>query len=555
MTEKLGFFTPLRYPANKFLWHNIIETVEGYFYLGSQVAQIISTNERDSSQRVEIRNNNQQGATHYLVCVIKVISYCTPLLMYGVKQASKVDLRFRYQFDMITKCSFFIPAIMFAIKIAFRFTNQLYVVSASPQKNTVTEVKSEVLVPTPISSPLKEADTTVASLMEQFTKAWDDAAKDFNFSESFDLDRFTTLLTDHADRFEKKEIIKEDHYGYIEKFDLDPTKNPQVYVRADLHGDLKSLIENLRTLQEQKLLDHQFKCQSGVHLVFLGDYCDRGIYGTQILEMLMRLKEENPQQVHLIRGNHESILLNLSLGYPDSRLRSIVQDKTAQQALQRFYETLSLTIYLSVRQSEKREYIQCTHGLFEPTMDPALLLDQGNSGDYLPVPKKRRFSERIQQIPNDNSELSQSSQKVKQLVKNQYLGDFMGNLYNWGDVTTSEESSLMSPTQRAYEWCAEDIQHYFKISSEHHRVMILLRGHAHQFQHAKYQEKVIVTTLPLGMDCGHYASNYGNQPDRAYILTPAPQVENWTKMAILRAAGHSVTDKVTDPYPLVSSEI
>jgi hypothetical protein len=226
------------------------------------------------------------------------------------------------------------------------------------------------LVFTPICPSAKVPDTTVANLMEQFTKAWDSATARFNFSSFFDLDRFTALLTDHAERFERKGIDAQQHYGYIEKFDIDPAENPQIYMRADLHGDLKSLIENLRSLQEQNLVDSQFKCQPGVHLVFLGDYCDRDCYGTQILEMLMRLREENPQQVHLIRGNHEYAEINYMYGNSDDRLKIILIDPKAKEALERFYKTMSLTTYLSVAGSKQREYIQCTHGLFEPTMDP-----------------------------------------------------------------------------------------------------------------------------------------------------------------------------------------
>ncbi|HEX4839787.1 MAG TPA: metallophosphoesterase [Rhabdochlamydiaceae bacterium] len=399
----------------------------------------------------------------------------------------------------------------------------------------------------PSDSP---STSTVASLMDEYTKAWDVNNGSFQFPDDFDVNRFATLLTDHAKRFAKNGVDYKQHFGYIEKFDLDSSEKPQLYVRADLHGDLKSLIENLRTLQEQKLLDHNFKCQPGVHLVFLGDYCDRGVYGTQILEMLMRLREENPHQVHLIRGNHEYCEYNFMFGHSDTRLKAVVSDSTARKALERFYETMSLTTYFSVA-GPQREYVQCTHGLFDPTMDPAPLLDQRASGDYLPVPKKREFSPRIQQIPNDNSELSQSAQKVKELVKSQPITQFTVTLYNWGDVTISDTSVLGNTESRTYRWCAQDIHHYFRISSQYHRVMILLRGHEHAFQHVKHKENVIVTTLTVGVDCPHQP--IPNQSDRAYIITPAPKVENWIKKAILRAAGSKATDKITDSHPLVNA--
>jgi len=78
---------------------------------------------------------------------------------------------------------------------------------------------------------------------------------------------------------------------------------------------------------------------------------------------------------------------------------------------------------------------------------------------------------------------------------------------------------------------------------------MLFRGHQHRFQHLQHEEKVLVTTLPVGMDCPAYQNKY-NQPDRSYIMTPAAKVQDWMKQAILREKGHRATDQITDPYPL-----
>ena len=41
------------------------------------------------------------------------------------------------------------------------------------------------------------------------------------------------------------------------------------------------------------------------YMVFLGDYVDRGFYGTEVLYTIMMLKIANPEKVILLRGNHE----------------------------------------------------------------------------------------------------------------------------------------------------------------------------------------------------------------------------------------------------------
>lgn len=73
-------------------------------------------------------------------------------------------------------------------------------------------------------------------------------------------------------------------------------------VVGDLHGDLESLVH---MLQESKIIQRMEKSKS-VHLIFLGDYGDRGNLSAEVIFTVLKLKLHFPVQIVLMRGNHES---------------------------------------------------------------------------------------------------------------------------------------------------------------------------------------------------------------------------------------------------------
>jgi protein phosphatase len=79
--------------------------------------------------------------------------------------------------------------------------------------------------------------------------------------------------------------------------------NPEgeALIVGDLHGDLESLVEVLKEsnfLKKMKLMENAF-------LIFLGDYGDRGPFSAEVYYTVLRLMLLFPEQVILMRGNHE----------------------------------------------------------------------------------------------------------------------------------------------------------------------------------------------------------------------------------------------------------
>lgn len=74
-----------------------------------------------------------------------------------------------------------------------------------------------------------------------------------------------------------------------------------IYAMSDIHGELDIFKEALSAVD---LTDSQNK------LILLGDYIDGGKKSCETLYFIKELKENHPDQVIVLKGNHESMFLN-----------------------------------------------------------------------------------------------------------------------------------------------------------------------------------------------------------------------------------------------------
>ena len=75
----------------------------------------------------------------------------------------------------------------------------------------------------------------------------------------------------------------------------------EALIIGDLHGDLESLIG----IMKESNFFQRISQKRRAFLVFLGDYGDRGEHSTEIYYTILKLKLLFPNQVILLRGNHE----------------------------------------------------------------------------------------------------------------------------------------------------------------------------------------------------------------------------------------------------------
>jgi len=96
----------------------------------------------------------------------------------------------------------------------------------------------------------------------------------------------------------------------IKKIDL-AAVGTVVSVVGDLHGSIKDLHQVLETVGMPRD-DH--------HLIFNGDFVDRGAHGVEVVATLCALKILWPKRVHLHRGHHEDRALGRAYGFYDEVL-------------------------------------------------------------------------------------------------------------------------------------------------------------------------------------------------------------------------------------------
>ncbi len=169
---------------------------------------------------------------------------------------------------------------------------------------------------------------------------------------------------------------------------LQVPEDSEVFVHADLHGDIRSLLADLTWLNDQGYLCGFMVAKPGFHMVFFGDYTDRGSFGIEVLYTLLRLKLANPDRVFLARGNHEEVSLAARYGFlSEGRLKYGPAFNVTR--VMRAYDFLPVVIYLG----KGGDYIQCNHGGMEPGYDPRRLLDSpGPAGfQFLGTLNQRQF--------------------------------------------------------------------------------------------------------------------------------------------------------------------
>jgi len=188
--------------------------------------------------------------------------------------------------------------------------------------------------------------------------------------------------------------------GFVQK--IVESSDTEIYLHADIHADIHSLNYYMQFLIEQGVLDDNFHIiKPDTYVTFLGDYVDRGIYSTEVLYVLARLKAENPEKVILLQGNHEDLIMNERDGFIGSKdigLRGEILDEPGElqvkfglnadelaymkKLMEGLYNFLPQAVFFGSKvkiDDDCVDYALLCHGGLEPRFNPKHLLSDSRA--------------------------------------------------------------------------------------------------------------------------------------------------------------------------------
>ena len=206
----------------------------------------------------------------------------------------------------------------------------------------------------------------------------------------FWIDSIDALVTfyDITNIESQDSIDLEDNVLWAQKKLVEP--GTSIKFIGDLHGDMHVFMLILFDLYNKKILHDDYTIAPNCLLVFLGDYIDRGPYSLDVFAFVMYLKMKNPEQVIVLRGNHEEHTETVC----DSQVPNLVQvlaphDPKEQKMLMlefnKVYNLLPAVAYIGVEQPESHhiDYIMAAHAGLELSYSPNRLLAQKKPYEFI----------------------------------------------------------------------------------------------------------------------------------------------------------------------------
>lgn len=157
-------------------------------------------------------------------------------------------------------------------------------------------------------------------------------------------------------------------YEYVHR--IVPTEKTRLIIWGDMYGAYHSMVRSLQKLVELDVIDDNFKLKSpDDYLAFMGDVAIRSPFIMELLTLIMKLEERNPDRVIYISGNNErqgswypyGLRQEIEFKAPGQTSKAKPLYKTVEQ----YFETLPLAIYASIPPHTTNEFVRLSHFAME----------------------------------------------------------------------------------------------------------------------------------------------------------------------------------------------
>ena len=142
---------------------------------------------------------------------------------------------------------------------------------------------------------------------------------------------------------------------------------------GDVHGQFKDFTTHILSIQLEKYQ----KGEPDAKFLFLGDYVDRGPQSAEVLTLLLCLKVEYPQLVHMIRGNHEEFQTCRIYGF-SHECSSKFKDVRPFAKFNSVFTSLPLAAVVTAKAGS----FFCCHGGLSPKLDLVESIQFVNRSEY-----------------------------------------------------------------------------------------------------------------------------------------------------------------------------
>jgi len=148
-----------------------------------------------------------------------------------------------------------------------------------------------------------------------------------------------------------------------------------VVICGDLHGQFYDMLT---------IFDLAGHPSTGTKYLFLGDYVDRGFFSSEIVLYLCALMLCHPENITLLRGNHETRLMCEFMTFRDECLHKY--NSEIYEAFQDFFQSLQIA---AIVHGTPNGDCLCVHGGIGPELKA--ISDFENINRFCEVPKKSPF--------------------------------------------------------------------------------------------------------------------------------------------------------------------